>query len=47
VMISRYVGSPAKPNLADAKQLLKAMPLPSQLTSAEDGHDPTESPDRV
>ena len=46
-MISRYVGTPARPHLNDAKNILKAVPLPEQLTGAKAGFDPTETADRV
>ena len=46
-MINRYVGTPAKPHLNDAKRILKAVPLPSQLEGSTGGFDPTETADRV
>ena len=47
VMIKRYVGTPARPHLRDAKRLLKAVPLPSNLASTPGGYDPTETAERV
>ncbi len=46
-MIKRYVGRPGKPNLNDAKRILRAVPLPDAIGQARTGHDPTETADRV
>lgn len=46
-MIKRYVGTPAKPHLNDAKRILKAVPLPNEIQASIGGFDPTETADRV
>jgi beta-N-acetylhexosaminidase len=46
-MIARYVGRPGRPSLADAQRVLRAQSLPAELDLAQEGHDPTETADRV